>query len=69
MKIALKFWNAFLVAAVVFGSANVLQAQRAEEMMTESSDPVVEEVFLDGGSPEDANVRKQSLALRTYQRS
>ena len=48
MKIALKFWNAFLVAAVVFGSANVLQAQRAEEMMTESSDPVVEEVFLDG---------------------
>lgn len=47
MKIALKFWNAFLLLLIVVGSTTVLQAQRAEEIMTESSEPE-NEVFLDG---------------------
>ncbi len=47
MKIALKFWNILLLLVLVVGSANVLQAQRAEEIMTESSEPQ-NEVFLDG---------------------
>jgi gliding motility associated protien GldN len=47
MKIALKFWNFFLLFILFVGSANVLQAQRAEEIMTESSEPK-DEVYLDG---------------------
>lgn len=47
MKIALKFLNAFLLLVLVVGSVNVSQAQRAEEIMTESSEPA-DEVFLDG---------------------
>jgi gliding motility associated protien GldN len=47
MNIALKFLNAFLLLILVVGSVNVSQAQRAEEIMTESSEPA-SEVFLDG---------------------
>ncbi|WP_235296740.1 type IX secretion system ring subunit PorN/GldN [Portibacter marinus] len=47
MNFALKFFNAFLLLVLVVGSVNVSTAQRAEEIMTESSEPA-NEVFLDG---------------------
>ncbi len=47
MKIALNFLNAFLLLIVFVGSNNTIQAQRAEEIMTESSEPN-NEIFLDG---------------------
>lgn len=47
MQIALKFLNAFLLLLLTVGSVNVLSAQRAEEIMTESSEPI-NEVYLDG---------------------
>ncbi|GLR19240.1 type IX secretion system ring subunit PorN/GldN [Portibacter lacus] len=47
MKIALKLLNSILLLLLVVGSVNVSQAQRAEEIITESSEPA-SEVFLDG---------------------
>lgn len=47
MKIALKFFTALFIVCLFMVNNNVLNAQRAEEIMTESSLPR-NEVFLDG---------------------